>query len=116
MTTEIMRTNVNTLEYNPALCINCGMCCTVCPHGVFSPDGSVAQLVRPEACMECGACQQNCPTGAITVDSGVGCAAAMIYAALTSRKEPNCGPDLEPDGCSTAQLTTCCTRTEGEAS
>jgi ferredoxin len=115
MITEIMRTNVNTLEYNPTLCINCGMCSTVCPHGVFAPDGSVAQLVRPEACMECGACQQNCPTGAITVDSGVGCAAAMIYAALTGRKEPTCGPDLEPDGCDTAQLTTC-TGTEEAAS
>ncbi|HUU96009.1 MAG TPA: mercury methylation ferredoxin HgcB [Phycisphaerae bacterium] len=116
MTTEILRTNVNTLEYNPALCINCGMCSTVCPHGVFAPNGSVAQLVRPEACMECGACQQNCPSAAITVDSGVGCAAAMIYAALTGRKEPTRGPDAEPDGCGTAQLTTCCTGTEEEAS
>ena len=117
MTTEILRTNVNTLEYNPALCINCGMCSTVCPHGVFAPDGSVARLVRPEACMECGACQQNCPTGAIAVDSGeCGCAAAMIYAALTRRKEPTCCPDAEPDGRGTARLTTCCAGTEKEAS
>ena len=117
MTTEIIRTNVNTLEYNPTLCINCGMCSIVCPHAVFAPDGSVAQLVRPEACMECGACQQNCPTGAITVDSGeCGCAAAMIYAALTGRKEATCSPDAEPDGRGTAQLTTCCTGTKEEAS
>ena len=95
MAVEIIRTNVNTLEYNPALCINCGMCSAVCQHGVFVLDGNAAQLIRPGACMECGACQQNCPTGAITVDSGVGCAAAMIYAALTGKKEPTCGPEPE---------------------
>jgi NAD-dependent dihydropyrimidine dehydrogenase PreA subunit len=88
-----IRNAMNTLEYSPDLCINCGMCSVVCPHAVFAPDGRVARLARPESCMECGACQLNCPTGAITVDSGVGCAAAMIYAALTGRKEPTCGPD-----------------------
>jgi NAD-dependent dihydropyrimidine dehydrogenase PreA subunit len=99
--TSIISTNVNTLEYNPELCINCGMCSVVCPHAVFAADDRVAQLVRPEACMECGACQLNCPTDAITVDSGVGCAAAMIYAALTGKKEPTCGLEPESDsGCS----------------
>lgn len=103
--TPVCGTGVNTLEYNPDLCINCGMCSAVCPHAVFAPNGKVVQLVRPEACMECGACQQNCPTGAITVDSGVGCAAAMIYAALTGKKEPTCGPDPGPDGCGSSS---CC--------
>ncbi len=77
----------NTLQYDPELCIGCEMCSLVCPHAVFAMNGRVAQLVRPEACMECGACQLNCPTDAITVDSGVGCAAAMIRAALTGKKE-----------------------------
>ena len=90
----------NTLRYDPELCINCRMCSDVCPHGVFAPDGDAARLVRPAACMECGACQLNCPTGAITVDSGVGCAAAMIYAALTGRKEVTCGDAVEPSCCS----------------
>ena len=94
---------INTLEYDPALCINCGMCSMVCPHGVFvpgsalTPGGLVAQLVRPEACIECGACQLNCPTGAITVDSGVGCAAAMIASALRGRREVTCGPVPETE-------------------
>ena len=100
---SVRSVGINTLEYTPDLCINCGMCSAVCPHGVFAPNGSVVQLVRAEACMECGACQQNCPTGAIAVDSGVGCAAAMIYAALTGKKEPTCGP--EPEDCGSSS---CC--------
>ena len=90
----------NTLRYDPELCVNCGMCSDVCPHGVFAPDGDAARLVRPAACMECGACQLNCPTGAITVDSGVGCAAAMIYAALRGQKEATCGGAAESSCCS----------------
>lgn len=84
----------NTLQYNPELCIGCGMCSIVCPHAVFAMNGRVAHLVRPEACMECGACQLNCPTGAITVDSGVGCAAAMIRAALRGQREISCAPEI----------------------
>jgi NAD-dependent dihydropyrimidine dehydrogenase PreA subunit len=81
----------NTLRYDPELCIGCEMCVIVCPHAVFAMNSRVAQLVDAEACMECGACQLNCPPGAIAVDSGVGCAAAMIGAALTGKKEPSCG-------------------------
>ena len=90
---------LNTLEYIPALCIGCEMCIYVCPHGVFALNGSAVRLVRPDACMECGACQLNCPTGALAVDSGVGCAAAMIRAALTGRKDASCGPESEPSCC-----------------
>jgi len=84
---------VNTLKYMPERCINCGMCSVVCPHRVFSPGEKKAQLVRSEACMECGACQLNCPVNAIAVESGVGCAAAMIRAALSGKKEVTCGDD-----------------------
>jgi NAD-dependent dihydropyrimidine dehydrogenase PreA subunit len=86
---------LNTLQYDLELCIGCEMCVIVCPHAVFAMNGRVAQLVHPEACMECGACQLNCPTDAIAVDSGVGCAAAMIRAALTSKKEPTYGNEIE---------------------
>lgn len=82
---------VNTLRYNAELCIGCEMCWTVCPHQVFEPYDGKARIVNYEACMECGACQLNCPTNAITVDSGVGCASAMIRAALTGKKKATCG-------------------------
>jgi NAD-dependent dihydropyrimidine dehydrogenase PreA subunit len=117
MATAAIRSNINTLEYYPEKCINCGMCIAVCPHAVFAPNGKAVEVVRHEACMECGACQLNCPTGAIAVDSGVGCAAAMIYAALTGKNEPTCGPDpeptcspsSEPDAASCCDTnTTCC--------
>jgi NAD-dependent dihydropyrimidine dehydrogenase PreA subunit len=81
----------NTLRYDALLCINCGLCVAVCPHGVFAPNGKAVKLERARACMECGACQLNCPTAAIAVDSGVGCAAAMIWSALTGSKEVTCG-------------------------
>jgi NAD-dependent dihydropyrimidine dehydrogenase PreA subunit len=81
---------MNTLQFDPDLCSGCGMCVVVCPHAVFAINGRLAQLVRRDACMECGACQLNCPTGAIEVESGVGCAAAMIFAALTGKKEASC--------------------------
>jgi NAD-dependent dihydropyrimidine dehydrogenase PreA subunit len=84
---------VNTLHYDPKLCTGCKLCSAVCPHGVFAANGGQAHLARPEACMECGACQLNCQAGAIRVDSGVGCAAAMIWAALRGRKQATCGGD-----------------------
>ena len=85
------RGKTNTLEYDPALCNRCGLCTIVCPHGVFE-DGDVAvRLVDRDACMECGACRLNCEAGAIKVDSDVGCAYAMMRAALTRRGEATCG-------------------------
>jgi NAD-dependent dihydropyrimidine dehydrogenase PreA subunit len=93
---------VNTLVYDPDACINCGMCSIVCPHGAFEAGPTSARLAHKERCMECGACMVNCPARAIYVDSGVGCATAMIYAALRGQKEATCGGD---SGCGGAS---CC--------
>ncbi len=81
----------NTLKFSRDECNGCGMCYAVCPHAVFNRNGRTITLARAENCMECGACQRNCPTNAIAVDSGVGCAAAMMRAALTGRQAPVCG-------------------------
>ena len=89
----------NTLQFDVGLCIGCEMCSTVCPHGVFAMRGRVAEVVCRDACMECGACQTNCPVGAIKVDSGVGCAAAMVRAALTGRDRATCDDGSEASCC-----------------
>jgi len=84
---------VNTLVLRPGRCTNCGMCLKVCPHRVFAPAEGRVRLALADRCMECGACQMNCPSGAIEVDSGVGCAMAMIMAALRGKDEAVCGED-----------------------
>ncbi|MCX6651609.1 MAG: mercury methylation ferredoxin HgcB [Methanomassiliicoccales archaeon] len=84
---------INTLVFHPGKCVNCGLCLQVCPHRVFAQGERRVRLARAEDCMECGACQRNCASGAICVESGVGCAAAMIMAALKGNDEVSCGED-----------------------
>ncbi|MDD1667813.1 MAG: 4Fe-4S binding protein, partial [Methanomicrobiales archaeon] len=109
----------NTLEYYPELCINCGRCSQVCPHGVFARGETKAVLARPAGCMECGACALNCPTRAIGVESGVGCAWAMIAAALRGRDMDACtcgGPGDSCCGGGEEESHSCCGGDEKEES
>ena len=87
----ISASSLNTLRYDRSLCVGCGLCADVCPHGVFEMHAGLAEVVAGDACMECGACQVNCLAAAIEVKSGVGCAGAMIQAALTGRRVATCG-------------------------
>jgi len=85
-----------SLKFDPDRCINCKRCTQVCPHAVFAGGKEHVELARPAACMECGACAKNCPVQAIEVQSGVGCAWAMIGAALRGKDmdtECSCGGD-----------------------
>jgi len=74
--------DVVTLQLNKEKCTGCGMCMVVCPHAVFAMNNGRIQIENKDACMECGACAKNCPTEALAVQVGVGCAAAVINAAL----------------------------------
>jgi NAD-dependent dihydropyrimidine dehydrogenase PreA subunit len=81
--------NVVTLELDADKCTACGLCLEVCPHQVLARQGKTVVIVDRDACMECGACAKNCRFAAITVRAGVGCAAAVINAALKGG-EPTC--------------------------
>ncbi|MGA2917887.1 MAG: mercury methylation ferredoxin HgcB [Methanoregula sp.] len=89
-----------TLTFYPDRCINCTRCLQVCPHAVFSPGTGTVRLEHPSICMECGACARNCPVQAIEVQNGVGCAWAMIGAALRGKNmdsgECGCGGEGSP--------------------
>jgi NAD-dependent dihydropyrimidine dehydrogenase PreA subunit len=85
--------DVVTLQLTQDRCIGCGMCTVVCPHAVFSLDNGKAYIGNRDACMECGACALNCPVDAVDVQSGVGCADAVINAALGRKNTACCNLD-----------------------
>lgn len=85
--------NVSTLQLNRDLCVGCGQCRLVCPHGVFGQAGGTVELVDRDGCMECGACALNCPVGALVLSPGVGCASYIIKKWLASaRPKTQCSP------------------------
>ncbi len=87
--------DVVTLALDEEKCVGCGMCLVVCPHEVLVMNNGHARIKNRDACMECGACAQNCPTEAVMVQAGVGCAAAVINAAL-GRDSSSCCCVIEP--------------------
>lgn len=70
--------NVSTLTLNEEKCTGCGVCKTVCPHGIFEIRSGKAVILDKDACIECGACAKNCAFSALQVESGVGCAFAIL--------------------------------------
>lgn len=91
--------NVATLGLDPERCTGCGLCTQVCPHAVIALMDGKAAIMDRDACMECGACALNCPAGALAVQAGVGCAQAVINAALgRSGGACCCSPDSRQVG------------------
>ncbi len=88
--------NVSTLRMNDEACTGCGVCLDVCPRAVFARNNGKATIVDRDACIECGACQRNCAFGALSVQAGVGCASALINAALRRTGSACC--TTEPQG------------------
>jgi len=86
--------NVVTLKLDEEKCMGCGTCLLVCPHAVLRRANGKVEIEDRDACMECGACSRNCPVQAVSVRAGVGCAAAVINAAL-GRKSACCTIDPE---------------------
>ena len=88
--------DVVTLKLFNEKCIGCGMCLTVCPHSVFILNNGKVSIQDRDSCMECGACVINCPSDALAVKVGVGCATAVINAAL-GKESSSCCCVVEPD-------------------
>ena len=101
-----------SLIFFPERCINCKRCTQVCPHAVFAEGKDHVELAKPASCMECGACALNCPVQAITVQSGVGCAWAMISAAIRGKDmdsgECSCGGDAGSCCSAEEEKPSCC--------
>ena len=96
MTRFIYLKDVVTLNFDAEKCYGCGICLEVCPHGVLVKDNGKIRIKDRDACMECGACARNCPAEALKVRTGVGCAAAVINAAL-GRTSSSCCCVIEPE-------------------
>ena len=97
--------NVVTLELNKEKCVGCEMCLIVCPHAVLGMNNGNAIIKNRDLCMECGACARNCPADALSVQAGVGCAEAVINAAL-GRDSSSCCCVIETEENQRAQVDT----------
>ncbi len=77
--------DVVTIKLDQELCVGCGKCTEVCPHGVFQLQDKKAEFIDRDGCMECGGCAMNCPVEAIRLTPGVGCASLIINRWLKGR-------------------------------
>ena len=100
--------DVVTLQLRPELCVGCGTCLDVCPRAVLARDNGKVAIVNRDACIECGACQRNCAAEALRVRAGVGCAHAVINAALGRTNAPCCASGPQEKGERRSDRSGCC--------
>ncbi|MEO0249057.1 MAG: mercury methylation ferredoxin HgcB [candidate division WOR-3 bacterium] len=100
--------NVVTLQMRPELCVGCGTCLDVCPRAVFARNNGKVEIVNRDACIECGACSRNCAAEALSVRAGVGCAHALINAALGRTDAACCSVGPEEKNAPRSGRTSCC--------
>ncbi|MCX6643181.1 MAG: 4Fe-4S binding protein [Candidatus Bathyarchaeota archaeon] len=58
---------MNEVSIDPAKCIYCKTCVTICPWGVYSDEGDHIGVSKMEQCVACMSCIPACPVDAITV-------------------------------------------------
>jgi len=51
--------------WDAAKCVHCGLCMSLCPHGVFQRHGAGTIRVNPQLCRPCSRCADACPTQAL---------------------------------------------------
>lgn len=59
-----------TVAWNEAKCVQCGLCLSLCPSGVFRRDEEWRIRANVAECRPCGRCADACPTRAITPPRG----------------------------------------------
>ena len=55
------------LYIDPAACVDCGACISVCPREVFSFDPGWKLKLEESKCILCGKCIDACPHRALTL-------------------------------------------------
>ncbi|NTU88716.1 MAG: 4Fe-4S binding protein [Actinobacteria bacterium] len=53
------------IEHNDDLCVDCGLCASVCRQGALSLDALGALVINRDLCVLCEVCVSTCPRRAI---------------------------------------------------
>ena len=75
---KTMKTSGIVAQSNPALCIGCGQCESVCPYNAIELVVAIKEFeevnvsseksfINPALCKGCGTCAATCPNGAISI-------------------------------------------------
>jgi Pyruvate/2-oxoacid:ferredoxin oxidoreductase delta subunit len=57
----------NRIVFDAALCVNCGLCASRCPIGLFTQTDAGVN-VHSARCLGCGLCVNTCPVGALKLE------------------------------------------------